>query len=106
LKASAVVDVPTTFGQVIGIPSLKIEIETVAKFGLGSAEIALVLDNTGSTAGAKLDGLKQAANSLVDVLFTAQNASRSLKIGLVPFTYYVNVGTNHRNAPWMNVASD
>lgn len=106
LRATASVDVPTTFAQVIGMPSLKVNLQSVAKFGLGSAEIALVLDNTGSMDGAKLDGLKQAASSLVDVLFQPQNASQSVKIGLVPFTYYVNVGTEYRNAAWMDVAHD
>lgn len=106
VTVSGTVDVPTTFAQVLGFSSLNVSLQSVAKFGLGSAEIALVLDNTGSMSGAKLDGLKQAANSLVDVLFTPQNASQSLKIGLVPFTYYVNVGTNNRNAAWMNVPND
>lgn len=106
VRAMATVDVPTRFAQVLGVPSLPVKVEAIAKFGLGSAEVALVLDNTGSMDGAKLDGLKQAAKSLVDVLYDAPNSAQMLKVGLVPFTYYVNVGTAYRSEPWMNVAAD
>jgi len=64
----------------------------------------MVLDNTFSMQGDKLDDLKDAADDLVDVLLAgAQSKSR---IGLVPFSQYVNVGKSRRSANWIDVAPD
>lgn len=57
-------------------------------------EIALVLDNTGSMLGTKLDTLKTAGASLVDKLAAAAARSTDpnpLKISLVPFSMTVRV---------------
>jgi Flp pilus assembly protein TadG len=57
-------------------------------------EIALVLDNTGSMDGVKLDTLKTAGASLVDKLVAAAARSTDpnpLKIALVPFSMTVRV---------------
>ena len=57
-------------------------------------EIALVLDNTGSMAGVKLDTLKTAGANLVDTLAAAAARSTDpnpLKISLVPFSMTVRV---------------
>ena len=106
VRATASVNLPTTFGQVVGVATLDLKVSSQAKFGLGAAEIALVLDNTGSMSGARLDGLKTAATTLVDTLYNSVTPATSLKIGLVPFTYYVNVGMSYRNAAWMDVPPD
>lgn len=106
LRTSVETQLPTTLANVLGFSSLTVGAQAAAAFGVGRAEIALVLDNTGSMAGAKLDGLKAAARDLVDALHAAPNAAAGLRIGLVPFTDYVNVGTSNRNAPWMSVPAD
>lgn len=72
-------------------------------------EVVMVLDNTGSMSSklgssTKIDSLKTAASGLVTTLQTA--ASRSsltdpIKIGVVPFSMAVNVGSTYQNASWI-----
>ncbi len=84
-----------------------LNIGAIAEAPLSSSEpvnIALVLDTTGSMQGSKLASLKTAANNLVDTLGTYKNPS--LKISVVPFGQYVNVGLGNRNAPWIDVPAD
>ncbi|HYE46248.1 MAG TPA: pilus assembly protein TadG-related protein [Caulobacter sp.] len=70
-------------------------------------ELALVLDNTGSMAGSKLSNLKLAAKNLIDTL--AASAARSsepnpVKIGIVPFSQAVKVGSTYRHQSWIDQA--
>lgn len=67
-------------------------------------EAVLVLDNTQSMSGAKISALKTAANSLVDQIMTV--STPNVKVGLVPFSKYVNVGVSRRNEPWLDVPAD
>ncbi len=63
-------------------------------------EVALVLDNSGSMAGAKMDALKQAASSFIDELLAGNSDPQKVKISIVPFTLAVNAGAG------MNANSD
>lgn len=84
-----------------------VDINVVSEAPLGSSEpvnIALVLDTTGSMAGTKLSSLKTAANNLITLLDGYDNDS--LKVSVVPFGQYVNVGMSRRNAPWIDVPAD
>ncbi|MGV6801132.1 MAG: hypothetical protein ACWA5L_04340 [bacterium] len=68
-------------------------------------EIAMVLDNTYSMSGTKLDSLKVAAQSVVDTLITPDSGN-DVKIGIVPFSKYVNIGLGNRNKSWLDIADD
>lgn len=70
----------------------------------GSTELVLVLDNTWSMSGNKLVALKSAAEELVTTLWS--DSSANIRIGLVPYADYVNVGTGNRNATWLSVPAD
>lgn len=70
----------------------------------GSLEVALVLDTTGSMAGTKIATLKTAAEGLVKKLTKVKDAD--VKIGVVPFSNYVNIGVKRRNEPWVSVPAD
>ncbi|PSC05734.1 hypothetical protein SLNSH_07070 [Alsobacter soli] len=73
----------------------------------GSVELALVLDTTGSMnepGKNKLTTLKSAANSMIDTL--TKDTKADVKIGVVPFAQYVNVGMSNRNQPWISGATD
>jgi len=67
-------------------------------------ELVMVLDTTGSMAGAKLTTLKTAATSLIDKLTVG--GTTNVKIGVVPFGQYVNVGVANRNQSWISVPAD
>jgi len=72
----------------------------------GPIEVAMALDTTGSMAGAKIDALKAAATTLNTTLFSVPNASTNVKVGVVPFDYYVNIGTASRGATWLTASAD
>jgi hypothetical protein len=70
---------------------------------LTGLEVVLVLDNTGSMGSSgKIEALKSASTELVKILFGDQTNPDYLKIGLVPFSAAVNVGTQHLNSGWID----
>jgi Flp pilus assembly protein TadG len=71
----------------------------------GSLEIALVLDTTDSMSfDNKLPDLKVAAKALVEKV--TENEDADVRIAVVPFANYVNVGKKSRNESWVSVGSD
>ena len=103
---SAQLTLDTTFMKLAGISSLPISVMSQAAYSVGVSEVALALDTTGSMTGSKIQAAQQAANDLVDGLFNMPNAAQNLRVSLVPFTSYVNVGLQYRNAPWIAGATD
>lgn len=83
--------------------NMVLKVDNTVMRGLGSSvELALVLDTTASMAGAKLTTLKTAAQDLVNTL--SSKADGNLKIAVVPFADYVNIGLSRRNEPWVSAA--
>jgi Flp pilus assembly protein TadG len=69
-------------------------------------ELSLVLDVTNSmNAEGRLDALKVASKALVDKLMKSKPAEADIKIGIVPFSNYVNVGTGNATASWLEAQS-
>lgn len=91
--------VPTMFMGVIGINSMSISAQSEVTRASKGLEVILVLDNTGSmtsSAGggvSKITAAKNAATSLVNVLFGSSETIPNLWVGLVPFSQAVNIGT-------------
>lgn len=104
--------VRTTFMGLAGYHVLEVRASSLAKRGGGnqSVEVAVVLDNTWSmsetdaSGTSKIDTLKSAAGSLIDTLMTSTNPN--VKMSLVPYADYVNVGVENRNQPWVSVGLD
>jgi Mg-chelatase subunit ChlD len=97
----------TSFMGMVGYPSMDIGAYSEVDVGSGALEVALVLDTTGSmNQQSRLDGLKVAAKDLVQTLFQDKDASAYLKVGVVPFANYVNVGLSNRNKTWLDVPAD
>ncbi|GAB7537092.1 TadE/TadG family type IV pilus assembly protein [Burkholderia sp. 3C] len=75
-------------------------------------ELSLVLDNTGSMSqsadgtsngSSKLQGLKDASNTLLSALYSQSNSSNTTYVGLVPFASTVNLtGALSGGGSWMN----
>lgn len=72
--------------------------------GDGTAEIVLVLDNSGSMAGTYIEDLKTAAGDLVGKVFAGVEGTDKVKVGIVPFAASVNVGAGHADASWMDTS--
>lgn len=101
----------TSLMSIIGIQTMGFSSKSSAvKEVTGTVEMALVLDNTWSmsesagSGGSKITVLKSAAKNLVNTIL-AQGGS-NVKIGIVPFADYVNVGTGNRSQSWMSVPAD
>lgn len=69
--------------------------------GKSYIEVAMVLDTTGSMKGSKIATLKTVANSFVDQLAAVRDTKNEIKIGLVPFSKYVNIGDSNKFEYWV-----
>ena len=93
VDVTATADVPTAFMQVFNTPSVEIGVTSRSLRPQGKLEIALVVDQTGSMAGDKLNNLKLAAKELIDtVVWDYQTDDYYAKIAIVPYAVGVNVG--------------
>jgi Flp pilus assembly protein TadG len=107
IKVNVSGQVPTTFMQLANINTVDVGASTTIAVGMGTVEVALALDNSGSMSGSKISSLKTAAANLVDTLFaSAQNSPKPdpIKVAVVPFAASVNVGPQYANANWMDTA--
>ena len=74
----------------------------VTKDGTG-LEVALVFDNTGSMGNqSRLSTLKVAARDFVNILFGPRETAKTLKIAVVPFSQFVNVGADKADQDWLD----
>lgn len=104
-------DIPATIMSIAGYDRLPSKASALAERAVrGNVEVALILDNTWSMSDtdakgvSKIATLKTAAARLVDELMQTEDGV--VRIGLVPYADYVNVGTQHRGASWLEVGAD
>ncbi len=96
LDVSGTVD--TTIMQLFGVETVAVAAHTEITRASRGLELVMVLDNTGSMAGSRLVNLKDAATTLVNILYGEDESIDNLWIGLVPFSQAVNIGTSR--ASW------
>ncbi len=101
LEATATID--TTLMNVIGIDTLNVTASTVIVRETKGLEVVLVLDNTGSMGTTKMNSLKEASRTFINILFGDSTENELLLVGIVPFAAAVNVGTGF---PHLNNAFD
>lgn len=105
LTATATLTVPTNFLGIIGLNEIVFDLSSSVTSGIGTLEVAMVLDNSGSMAGSKIATLIKAAGDLTDTLYalgTASTKTDPVRIALVPFATAVNVGSANKTAAWMD----
>lgn len=107
ITVSVTAKVPTTIMRLANVKSLDVGASTTVTVGMGTLEVALVLDNSGSmgSPASKLSALKTAANDLVDILFDSAQYSNKpdpIKISVIPFAASVNVGPSNSSASWIS----
>ncbi|MEO1650294.1 MAG: Tad domain-containing protein [Pseudomonadota bacterium] len=90
--------VPTTVLRAVAIDQLNLERVAAVSYNARRIEVSLVLDTTGSMCNpscSKLDALKDAAKSLIDVLYNDDTPKGFVRVALVPYATTVNVGTDY-----------
>ncbi|WP_170409099.1 TadE/TadG family type IV pilus assembly protein [Ruegeria atlantica] len=107
VTANAEVDVPTHFMWFFGYPTLTASVTSVAEEAIGSVEISLVLDISGSMAWdsatkveddegnlvtlSKLEALQDAAKNFVTTMYAKENPDK-ISISIIPYATQVNAG--------------
>jgi Flp pilus assembly protein TadG len=107
VSITATATVNTSFVQIIGYNTLSTTVSTQVTLAQQYLEVALVLDNTGSMlqvygGETGIQGLKDAATTLVNTLFASDPTGQYVKIAVVPFTDNVNAGTQYANSSWID----
>lgn len=101
LEGNTKFDWKTTLLQAFGFE--KVRLGTAARVARGgTAEVALVLDNSGSMAGSYIADLKSAAESLINTVYYGVDGEGQIAVSVVPFAGSVNVGAANRGAAWLD----
>jgi Flp pilus assembly protein TadG len=95
VRLDASTKAPISFGALFGYDDWQVAASSSADIAYVSYEIALVLDTTGSMAGGKLTALKDAVDGMIESMSVQIKDRNKLKLALVPFAGFVNVGPEH-----------
>ncbi len=108
VRAAVKAKIYNRFLRIVGMKSYDISVLAEARSSTARTEVALVLDITGSMRGGKIRELKKAVASFLNTIYTKmQNApEENFKVAVVPFSKYVNIGTDKRNESWLQVYED
>nr|WP_245276102.1 pilus assembly protein [Mesorhizobium sp. LNHC220B00] len=101
-KAVASADVGLNFAFLFG-QSKHIVVDASAVESNNQLEVVLVLDNTGSMAGARIAALRTATKSLLDTLEATKSPTREVRASLVPFVTAVNVNGDEFDPSWVDM---
>lgn len=103
----------THFGAFIGVEEFPLTITSEVAAGNRTAEIAIVMDNsgsmhrsTGSSGSSRISQARLAAVDLVNSLHSIaalSNKPDPVRISVVPFGGSVNVGSQYRGADWLDM---
>lgn len=102
LGMRASTSVPTSLLGVLGLQKMDVAAEAWVAAGLGTVELVMSLDNSGSMAGADIISLRAAAKTLAETVLKIPGGKS--KVGLVPFSALVNVGSSYSSASWIDQA--
>ncbi len=106
ITVTASATVPTTITKLLGFDTMPISTLSEAIRSINKLEVALVLDTTSSmnNPSTKMSGLRTAATNLVTKITADPKAD--VKIAVIPYDNYVNIGVANRNQPWVRVPAD
>ncbi len=91
--------IETPFMSFLGVEQLPVEVYTGGAVaassitGTKAIEVSVMLDVSGSMGGDKIDDMKLAAGDFIDIILPDGVEVDNRRIGLVPFSQYVNAGS-------------
>lgn len=97
-------EMKTIFTALVGVDKLGAAMLSEATRKAMRIETAMVLDNSGSMDEEdRMVFLKEASSRAVDIFFEETDPTDpDVFVGVVPFTQFVNVGANNKNAAWLD----
>jgi len=124
LTLKATLRIPTYFVSMVGVPMVQSQIVSVATRKKLALEVSMVLDNSGSMcyqmgssgpncgSPSRMSTLQSSAVCAVNIIYygvttcsastAGLTANTNVKIGIVPFTQEVNVGSSNSSASWLD----
>lgn len=94
VTVSAKADFNTSFMHLFGYDKITVASRTTVTREVQGLEVALVLDNTGSmSSNNNIDALRTASHNFVQIMFDRASDPEDIKIGLVPYSSSVRIGT-------------
>ncbi len=103
LVVNGTVTVKNYLTKIAGFNTTKITATSQVTKEATGLEVVLVFDNTGSMGQqSRLSTLKVAANDFVEILFGPRDVADTLKVAVVPFSQFVNVGPDKSDKFWLD----
>lgn len=110
LHLEATLNIPTAFVSLIGFPSMSARLVSEATREKLNLEVVMVLDQSNSmNQSSRMANLIAASKCAVNILFSNGCANNdpggtndNVRVGVVPFTMNVNVGTDNAGASWLD----
>jgi Flp pilus assembly protein TadG len=101
---------PTIFVQFVNVREMEALVYAEATRRKLALEVAMVLDNSGSMAQqSRMSHLQEAAECATNILFFGDcdppydaEKQEDVKVGLIPFTTMVNIGSGNADAEWLD----
>jgi len=102
--ATATAQVPMTMMRIAGFETMPVTASSQVSVATGKLEIALVLDNSGSMAGSRLNNLVKATNSLLNILESNVIHTGDVKVSIVPFDRVVKASKSYQGSAWLDLS--
>ena len=100
--ASVSLDYSTSIMGMFGKPTMPLYVESGGpRRRVPTLDVALVVDTTDSMSGSNMADLQAAADELIDTFI---DTGADIRMSLVPYAQYVNVGQNKENADWVDAS--
>jgi Flp pilus assembly protein TadG len=92
---------------IIGVPMIAFATHAEATNGANElTDVVFVLDTTDSMQGNRLATLKSSTTSLLTDFEARRGSPDQIRVAIVPFAQYVNIGMTRRKESWMDVPDD
>jgi len=88
---------PTSIMQLTGTKELNFGVTSASTYGIGKVDIAFVFDISGSMNGSKIEALKSAADTAVNVLLPKDDdgTTGEVRIGMTSYSYMADAGEDY-----------